>query len=120
MQEIDIGQLEKTLRSTLAEIEEDAEDLLEDVREDASRRVLRKLQTGKKHGGKTPEDTGEYAAGWEETRELRGVERVSVIRNTEKPQLTHLLEYGREGMPAKQHIRVALVETLEEVNKELK
>lgn len=120
MVEINLGDLEKELRKTLSEVGDDAESMLDEIMADASQRVLTKLRKGRKHGGKTPEDTGEYAAGWEEHSELRGVERVRVIRNAAKPYLTTILEYGREGQPAQQHIRLALTETIEEISDELK
>lgn len=91
----------------LAEIGEDAEELAEELVEDTAEDLTRQLRTGTKHGGETPEDTGEYAAGWEDTVEQRGVTPVHVIRNTAKPQLTHLLEYGTREQKPRPHIRTA-------------
>lgn len=125
MEEISLAQFEQELSKALSEAEAEVEEDMDGVLEDAGQRLLKKLRTGKKHGGRTPEDTGEYAEGWEEHTEFRGVDRVRVIRNESKPQLTHLLEYGRKGdgkekIGQRQHIRRAILETIDEITDELK
>lgn len=119
MPEINMHDFEREIRQALKDFGEDIERGLDDILDDASAKLLGRLRTGKKHGGQTPEDTGEYAAGWEKQSEMRGVSRVYVILNTEKPQLTHLLEYGGQDVPAEPHIRPAIEETIAEITENL-
>lgn len=119
MPEINMHDFEREMRQALKDLGEDIERDFNDILDDASTKLLGRLRTGKKHGGQTPEDMGDYAAGWEKQSEIRGVSRVHVILNTEKPQLTHLLEYGAEDLPAQPHIRPAIEETIAEITENL-
>lgn len=119
MPEINMRDFERVAQQALQELGDDIEAELDAVMADASTKLVRRLRTGKKHGGKTPEDTGRYAAGWVEQSEMHGVSRVRVIRNADNPQLTHLLEYGTPRMQAQPHIRPAVEDTIEEMSADL-
>ena len=71
------------------------------------------------------EKTGAYRKGWRIRTERRGGERVKVLYNANRPDLTYLLEYGthnRDGsvrMAARPHIRPALEAEIAETMDEL-
>lgn len=120
MPEINLNNFENEMRRLMQEIHEEAEADLDAVLAAGSEALVHRLQTGVKHGGRTPEDTGDYAAGWEERQETRGVSKVRIVHNANKPQLTHMLEYGRDGVSARPHIRPAIEDTQKEIIDNLK
>ncbi|TDX52141.1 HK97 gp10 family phage protein [Orenia marismortui] len=69
---------------------------------------------------KSPRDTGEYADGWSRRTSTRGGQVEVTIYNKDKPQLTHLLEFGHalkdggrvDGTP---HIRVGYENNINEM-----
>ena len=107
--------LEDALKEALAEMGDAAQEQVEAFIEDAANSLVRKLRTGKRHGGRTPERTGEYAEGWELTSEMKSTGRVFIIRNTTKPFLSYILEYGKHGKTAQPHIRPAIQDTVNEI-----
>lgn len=122
---ISLEDFEAEMAACLTEVEEDVDAQLDQLKADASQDLLQRLRTGQKHGGRTPELTGEYAAGWTERQEWKRGGSVRVIYNAKKPQLTHLLEYGHKNDDGKtvgrrQHIRLAIEETKSEIDKALK
>lgn len=67
----------------------------------------------------SPKDTGEYSRGWRVKTAQRNHERVRVIYNVAKPELTYVLEYGNDHQRAQPHIRRALEETIDEIMEDL-
>ena len=74
---------------------------------------------------RSPKDTGEYARGWRVRTATVNHEKVKNIYNALRPDLTFMLEYGthnRDGsvrMEARQHIRTALNEEIDQIMDEL-
>lgn len=74
---------------------------------------------------RSPKDTGEYARGWRVRTATVNHEKVKIIYNALRPDLTFMLEYGthnRDGsvrMEARQHIRTALNEEIDQIMDEL-
>lgn len=110
---IPISEFETEL-SRLLEMElSEAEDTLEDILSKRAKGCRDKLRQ------RSPKDTGEYAKGWRVKTAQRNHERVKVIYNANKPELTHILEYGTDRQRAQPHIQPALMETVEELVDEL-
>lgn len=85
----------------------------------------RALELKEKLKERSPKDTGTYASGWRVRTETRNHEKVKVIYNASKPDLTFILEYGTRNndgsvrMDARQHIRVSLNEEIDQIMEEL-
>ncbi len=118
MLEILSKDLERAMREVLQGVENDAEETMEELMDFTRDNLLESLTTGRKHGGQTPEDTGEYAAGWECRTEFRQGAEIRVIQNTAKPQLTHLLEYGTWEQTPQPHIRTAYEKAIKRLEEE--
>ena len=74
---------------------------------------------------RSPRDTGEYARGWRVRTATVNHEKVKIVYNALRPDLTFMLEYGthnKDGsvrMEARQHIRTALNEEIDQIMEEL-
>ena len=68
---------------------------------------------------RSPKDTGEYARGWRVRTATVNHEKVKIIYNALRPDLTFMLEYGSVRMEARQHIRTALNEEIDQIMDEL-
>jgi len=68
----------------------------------------------------SPRETGAYAAGWRLRTAMRNHEKVRILSNGAKPQLTHLLEYGTRRQQPRPHIRPAVERAVQELERELK
>ena len=96
-----------------------AEETLDEV---LSRRAL---ELKAKLAQRSPRDTGEYARGWRVRTAMVNHEKVKIVYNALRPELTFMLEYGthnRDGsvrMEARQHIRTALNEEIDQITEEL-
>lgn len=67
----------------------------------------------------SPKKTGEYARGWRVKTVQRNHEKVRVLYNANKPELTFILEYGTSKQRARPHIRPALNQTIDDIMEEL-
>lgn len=110
---IPISEFEECLTDLCEKEIMNAEETLEDV---LSKRAI---QLKGKLSVKSPKDTGEYAKGWRVKTVTRNHERVKVIYNASRPELTYILEYGNKHQGAKPHIRRALDEEIDEIMEEL-
>lgn len=113
MAKLDLSDFEREAVEALEEMAEDVEAEVEGILDEAGEDLLSRLHRD------SPRKTGQYAAGWAETRETRVGGTVRIIRNEDKPQLTHLLEYGRRGAAARPHIRPSLEAVSEDMNTRL-
>lgn len=113
MQTLDLSKFEEELKEFFEDAAEDIVETTEEILDEASSSLIVRLHRT------SPFETGEYRDGWVETRESRVGGTVRVIKNDNKPQLTHLLEYGRQGAKAIPHIRPGLVAVMEELDKKL-
>ena len=96
-----------------------AEGTLDEVLTKRALELKKRLNTGKKSGGKTPEDTGEYAKGWRVRTKTRNHEKVKEIYNANRPDLTYILEYGNGHQPAQPLIVPALDAEIDQIMDEL-
>ena len=108
---------EDHIMAALQEEAEDAEALVEQLLDETAQSLVDRLRR------ESPRDTGEYAAGWGETQTYQAGGKVRIVRNEAKPELTHLLEYGRKSdkgvVGRRPHIRLACEAELEELDKRL-
>lgn len=81
---IEINELSSTVVRNLTQWSEEITDGIEKDVEDVATEGAEKLKK------KSPKRTGRYARGWRVYKNKGG----RVIRNKDKPQLTHLLEHG--------------------------
>ena len=85
----------------------------------------RALELKAKLAERSPRDTGEYARGWRVRTATVNHEKVKIVYNALRPDLTFMLEYGthnKDGsvrMEARQHIRTALNEEIDQIMEEL-
>jgi len=98
-------EIAKSLTLYTAEVTEE----LEKVKKKVTRDGVKRLREG------SPKDSGRYAAGWTMTQQ----DGALIIHNKNKPQLTHLLEYGhakRTGgrVAGKRHIEPVEAKIVEE------
>lgn len=73
---------------------------------------------------KSPRDTGEYANGWARKTTRKNGQTTVTIYNKDKPQLTHLLEFGhaKKGggrVSARPHIRPVHDRLIPQMEKEI-
>lgn len=113
MENIPISEFETYLTDLVAK---EAQSKLETVDEILHKRSI---QLRGKLTACSPEDSGAYKKGWRVKTVQRNHEKVRLIYNASKPWLTYLLEYGTAHMKARQHIRPALTETVDEIIEEL-
>ena len=80
--------IDYALKELIGEVDDDMQEVFDEVGEEAARRLQEISST--MFGGK-----GNYAKGWKYERQktVRG-KKLSLVRNKNQPQLTHLLEYG--------------------------
>ena len=85
----------------------------------------RALELKGKLAQRSPRDTGEYARGWRVRTATVNHEKVKIVYNALRPDLTFMLEYGthnKDGsvrMEARQHIRTAMNEEIDAIMEEL-
>ena len=110
---LDLSDFERAAMEALEEMADDVETEVEEILDEAGEDLLSRLYK------KSPYLHGGYRDGWAEIREARVGGTVRIIRNENKPQLTHLLEYGRRGVAPNPHIRPSLEAVSEEMNTKL-
>lgn len=110
---IPMDEFEYYLTDLLEKEAMNAEETLDEI---LSRRAI---QLKGKLNLRSPKDTGEYSRGWKVRTATRNHERVKVIYNAARPELTYILEYGNAHQRAKPHIRPALDEEIDEIMEEL-
>lgn len=79
----------------------------------------RALEIKKKLNSRSPKRTEEYSKGWRVKTATRNHEKVKIIYNAKRPDLTFILEYGNDHQPAQQHIRPTLEGEIDEIMEEL-
>ena len=79
----------------------------------------RALHLRGKLGQVSPYKTREYQKGWRIKTVTRNHERVRVIYNAARPELTYYLEYGTKHQDKQPHIRRALEEEIDDIIEEL-
>lgn len=116
---IPIGDFESCLTDLCTKEVMNAETTLNEVISKRAAALKRKLIE------RSPENTGAYKKGWRIRTAMRNHEKVKIIYNADRPDLTFMLEYGTmnedgsKRMPAKQHIRGALNEEIDQMIEEL-
>lgn len=79
----------------------------------------RALEVKKKLNSRSPKKTGDYSKGWRVKTATRNHEKVKVIHNAKRPDLTFILEYGNDHQPAQEHIRPTLEGEIDSITEEL-
>lgn len=107
-----INDLTKEITAALSTYTLEVTEQLEGMKKKVTRDGVRRLRTN------SPKDSGRYAAGWTTTEE----DGALIVYNKNKPQLTHLLEYGhaRRGggrVNGKRHIEPVEIEMVEAFEK---
>lgn len=112
-QKISMSELEEYLTDLVEKEVKFAQDTLDEVLSKRAMQLRGRLRD------LSPKDTEGYANGWRVKTAQRNGEKVKIIYNAKKPWLTYLLEYGTRKMKARQHIRRAADETIDEIIDEL-
>lgn len=110
---IPISEFELYLTDLLEKELQNAEETFEEVLHKRAMQLRGTLNTISPHA------TGNYSKGWRMRTATRNHEKVRVIYNVNRPELTYMLEYGTKHMKAQQHIRPALAQTIDEIMEEL-
>ncbi len=118
---IPISEFEEYLTDLIRKEMLNADETLDDVLHRRAIQLRGKLQdvSPKSAGG------GNYAKGWRVKTAQRNHEKVKIIYNKNRPDLTIYLEYGTKNedgtvrMESRQHIRLAAEETMDEMIDEL-
>lgn len=110
---IDLNEFSEYMNDLLEKELQNAEETLDEVL------TKRAVQLKGKIRDLSPKRTGDYAKGWRVKAAQRNHEKVRVIHNVAKPELTFILEYGTRQMKAKPHIRPALAQGMDEIIDEL-
>ena len=95
MPDVEIEGLSIALEKALAEYKEEVSASIEKAYADKAGELVKELKRT------SPRDTGDYAKGWAKKKQRMAGGVSYLVYNKDKPQITHLLEYGhlkRDGV----------------------
>ena len=95
MPDVEIEGLSIALEKALAEYKEEVSASIEKAYADKADELVKELKRT------SPRDTGDYAKGWAKKKQRMAGGVSYLVYNKDKPQITHLLEYGhlkRDGV----------------------
>ena len=89
MKKINMNDLETEITSRLQEYAEVTGDKVKEAARDTAKECVKDIRS------KSPSKSGEYRRGWKRKTMFENADEIRIsIYNANKPQITHLLEYG--------------------------